>query len=212
MKARALVLCDDQWHPVETVRRGLGALNDSPVDFEFLEDGSKWSASLMKSFLLVIVAKANHICRTNQNPWLATATQGAFRNFVGAGGGLMLLHAGTCYQDLPEMRGVTGGAFLSHPAQCAVNIEPKPGHPLTRGVNAFAIKDEPYVMALDAADADVFLHSRSDYGVQPAGWTRTEGDGRVCGLTPGHNLEVWLQPEYQKLLLNALGWTAKLIS
>jgi type 1 glutamine amidotransferase len=46
--------------------------------------------------------------------------------------------------------------------------------------------------------------------VQPAGWTRAEGAGRVCVLTPGHNLEVWLHPEFQKLLLNACRWTAKL--
>jgi uncharacterized protein len=212
MKARALVLCDDQWHPAQTVRRGLDALENPPVAFDFLEDGSKWAPAMMKSFPLVVVAKANHICATNQNPWLTTATQGAFRDFVRAGGGLLFLHAGTCYQDLPVMREVTGGAFLSHPEQCVVSIEPKTGHLLTHGVNSFSEKDEHYVMALDATDADVFLHSRSEHGVQPAGWTRTDGGGRVCVLTPGHNLNVWLQPEYQELLRNALSWTAKLIS
>jgi uncharacterized protein len=28
-------------------------------------------------------------------------------------------------------------------------------------------------------------------------------------LTPGHNLEVWLQPEYQTLLRNGLRWCAQ---
>jgi hypothetical protein len=29
-------------------------------------------------------------------------------------------------------------------------------------------------------------------------------------LTPGHNLEVWLHPDFQKLLHNGLTWLAKL--
>ena len=47
------------------------------------------------------------------------------------------------------------------------------------------------------------------YGTQPGGWTRTEGAGQVCMLTPGHNAEVWLHPSYQVLLGNALRWCAE---
>lgn len=210
MKPSALVLCDDQWHPAETVRRGLCALNHSPVEFEFLTDGNKWTPALLKNFPLVVVAKANHNCATNQNPWLTTETQSTFREFVTAGGGLLLLHAGTCYKDIPVMRSVTGGAFLSHPEQCSVTVEPKNGHALTAGMDAFTEIDEHYFMMLDTTDADVFLHSRSAHGIQPAGWTRTEAAGRICALTPGHNLAVWLNPQFQNLLVNALVWTTKL--
>lgn len=165
---------------------------------------------MLENFPLVVVAKANQINADNSQPWLTTVSSGSFRELVRAGGGLVLLHAGTCYRDLPEMRGVTGGAFLSHPDQCVVTVEPKLGHALTRGVDSFSEADEHYFMALDAADADVFLHARSAHGVQPAGWTRVEGDGRVCALTPGHRAEVWRQPAFQQLLLNAFRWTAKL--
>ena len=206
---RTLVLCDDAWHPAAGVQRGLKALADSRFDFEFVTDGSQWSAALMVKFPLMVVAKANHLCAGDSTPWLTMENQRSFRDFVQNGGGLFLIHAGTCYQDLPEMRGVTGGAFLRHPEQCEVNVEPKAGHPLTAGVKQFSVHDEHYFMALDAVDADVFLHTRSAHGVQPAGWTRTEGNGRVCALTPGHNVEVWLHPEFQKLLRNGLQWLAK---
>jgi type 1 glutamine amidotransferase len=208
MKTRALVLCDDQWHPAETVRRGLGALKNPPVDFQFLDDGSRWSPELMKNFPVVIVAKANHVSATDQTPWLTEQRQGAFRNFVRHGGGLLLLHAGVCYKELPEMRRVTGGAFLSHPEQCSVVIQPVAGHPLSAGVDVFVKKDEHYQVAQDDLSADVFLLTLSANGIHPAGWTRAEGSGRVCALTPGHNLEVWLDPNFQKLLGNALHWTA----
>jgi type 1 glutamine amidotransferase len=207
---RTLVLCDDAWHPAETVRRGLGALADARFVFEFVAHCEKWSPALMDKFSVVVVAKGNHLCAADQRPWLTTETQSAFPKFVRRGGGLLLVHGGVCYKDLPEMRGVTGGAFLRHPDQCPVKMEPKADHLLTTGVNPFTEKDEHYFMELDATDADVFLHSRSEHDLQPAGWTRSEGNGRVCVLTPGHNLEVWLHPDFQKLLRNGLNWVAKL--
>jgi type 1 glutamine amidotransferase len=206
---RALVLCDDQWHPAADVRRGLDALAESSFDFEFAVSGSGWFAEQLRHFPLVVVAKANHVSATDQRPWLTPENQGAFCDFVRRGGGLFLIHGGTCYKDLPEMRAVIGGAFLSHPDQGPVTVEPKAGQTLTTGVNSFIVQDEHYLMAVDAGDADVFLHTRSRHGVQPAGWTRPEGLGRVGVLTPGHNLEVWLHPGFQKLLQNGLNWVAK---
>ena len=53
---------------------------------------------------------------------------------------------------------------------------------------------------------DLFLHTTSQHGTEPAGWTRTHGKGRMCVLTTGHNPEVWQQPSYQSLLRNCLAW------
>ena len=210
MKLSVLILCDDAWHPAAVVQRGFEGLASLHFAFEFIKDGSQWSSELTNKFSVIVVAKANHLCATNQNPWLTTQTQSAFREFVHNGGGLFLIHAGTCYKDLPEMCGLAGGAFMSHPDQCPVTVIPKVGHPVTIGVNAFTEYDEHYFMAINDSKSDVFMHSSSSHGVQPAGWTRTEGNGRVCVLTPGHNVEVWLHPEFQKLLGNGLAWVAKL--
>ena len=210
MKLRTLVLCGDAWHPAADVQRGLSALADARFEFEFVPQDKKWSPSLLDDFPLAMIAKVNHLCASDQRPWLTAKTQSSFCDFVRRGGGLFLIHGGTCYKEFPEMRAIIGGAFLSHPEQCPVTIEPKLGHRLTTSINAFSEKDEHYMMAVDAADADVFLYSRSEHGEQPAGWIRTEGKGRVCALTPGHNPEMWLHPEYQKLLRNGLAWLAKL--
>ena len=210
MKVRAQVLCDDAWHPVEVVQRGLQPLADGGVEFEFVSNAAKWSSSSLNGFPVVIVAKGNHVSSNDQRPWLTLENQSTLRNFVRQGGGLFVIHGGTCYRDLPEMRGVTGGAFLHHSDQCLVTLKPKPRHALTRGVEAFTEMDEHYQMVLDDAHADVFLRSRSQYGEQPSGWTRSESDGRVCVLTPGHNPEVWRNVSFQTLLRNGLRWLAKL--
>ena len=104
----------------------------------------------------------------------------------------------------------SGGAFVSHPPECEVIFEPRASHALTHGVRDFAASDEHYIVAFEGSEADVLLYSRSEHGVQPAGWTRTVENGRVGVLTPGHSLEVWLHPEFQKILSNVLRWTAKL--
>jgi type 1 glutamine amidotransferase len=76
-------------------------------------------------------------------------------------------------------------------------------------MKAFTTQDEHYFVRMEDRRAEVFLQSISTHGVQPAGWARTEGEGRVCILTPGHNVEFWRHSEFQNLLLNALRWTAK---
>jgi type 1 glutamine amidotransferase len=207
---RTLVLCDDTWHPAAVVRRGLAAFSDDGFAFEFLEDGSKWSAAMMGDFSLVVLAKANITSSIAAQPWLAADSQEAFPNFVRRGNGLVVVHAGTCrYESAPATCELIGGRFLHHPEQCAVTVSPTPGRALTVGVSPFTLRDEHYFIAMSDPSAKVFLHSRSEHGEQPAGWTRSHGEGRVCVLTPGHNQEVWLYPSFQKLLSNALKWAAK---
>lgn len=210
MKTRVLVICGDLWHPAETVRRGLFPLRARGFDFEFLEDGEKWSAEMLLDFSLVILAKANMISATDNRAWLTPDSETAFQSYLSRDNGLLIIHGGTSrYGELPVMRSVMGGAFLSHPPECAVTLEPKLSHELSRGMENFTVRDEHYVMAFEGGEADIFLHSRSEHGVQPAGWTRTVQGGRVCVLTPGHNLETWLHPEFQEILSNALRWTAR---
>ena len=203
-----LVLCADAWHPEEMIRQGLTALEAPGFAFEFVTQGDRWSEAMMESFRLVVVAKANHVSAADRRPWLTAETQSAFRQFVRNGGGLVALHGGVCYQELPDMRGVTGGAFLRHPDQCPVTVVPQTGHPLTHGVRTFTVLDEHYCIELDMPDTEVFLRSSSAHGIQPAGWLRREGTGRVLALTPGHHAGVWGQPDFQTLLRNGLAWAA----
>jgi uncharacterized protein len=107
------------------------------------------------------------------------------------------------------VRALFGGLFDKHPPQCPVTVVPTEGHPLAAGSQPFTHQDEHYFMEMADPNVDVFLKSVSEHGEQPAGWTRLEGQGRVCVLTPGHNLDVWLDPSYQTLIRNAIDWCTK---
>lgn len=204
---RVLVLCGDPWHPAEVVRRGLAALIEPRFEFEFVTDGGQWSPGMLTDCDLVIVAKSNQRHATDLNAWLTPNDQWEIRRFVQRGGGLFVIHGGTAgYEDLLLMRETTGGVLSRHRDQCPVTVQPVCRHALTEGVTAFTATDEHYFIVLDDLRAEVFLRTHSRHGMQPAGWTRREGAGRVCVLTPGHNDEVWLHPEFQRLLRNGMNW------
>ena len=206
---QTLVLCDDYWHPARVPREGLNLLNRQGFDFDWIEDARDWSAEKMAVYPLVILTKSNNVSSSDQSAWMTEEAQSAFVDYVRQGNGLLAIHSGTAgYQETPLLRSLLGGVFTHHPEQCEVTVQPESNHPLTTGVDPFTLKDEHYFMAMDDSRADIFLKTCSEHGEQPAGWRRMEGAGRVAVLTSGHNLEVWLHPSYQRMILNALRWCA----
>ena len=208
---RVLVICDDPWHPAGTIRRGLDALGECGLHFDYLQDEAAALREKLLKCSVVVFARTNTISSTDLRPWLTPDLASELREYLQRGNGLVAIHGGTSrYEQISGMTEVIGGALRHHPEPCAVTIEPVAGYPVAKGVTPFVVHDEHYWMTMSASPLEVFLHSRSRHGVQPAGWTRAEGAGRVCVLTPGHYPEVWLHSQFQKLLLNALSWTARL--
>ena len=204
---RTLVFCDDSAHPASLTRDGLAALGQPDLQFDWVEDPTGWSTDSLNQYPLVIFSKANNCSRADHEPWASEETGQAFVDFVGAGNGLLVLHSGTAlYDNTPSFCSLMGGIFTGHPPQCPVTVAPTADHPMTAGSEPFTLKDEHYMMEMNDPNVDLFLYTESEHGRQPAGWTRTEGEGRVCVLTPGHNLEVWRHPSYQSLLRNSLAW------
>lgn len=209
---KILVLCGDAWHAPEIARTGLSALAGAGFSFDWVEDAREWVPADMAAYPLVILAKSNNVSVTDKASWMTDTIQSAFSEYVQHGNGLLAIHSGTAeYEQKAVLRGLLGGAFLHHPEQCLVTIEPVMDHMLCAGAAPFTLKDEHYFMALDDPQVDVFLTTRSESGEQPGGWRREVGKGRVAVLTPGHNIEVWQHPSYQAVLANCLHWCGKLL-
>jgi type 1 glutamine amidotransferase len=206
-----LVLCDDYWHPARVPREGLGALKTGDFTFDWIENAAEWSAEQIVNYPVVILTKSNNVSAADQSGWVTEAIQAAFVEYVQQGNGLLAIHSGMAgWGQMPALRGLLGGVFDQHPPQCPVTVEPQAGHALTAGCQAFTLQDEHYFMALDDTQADVFLTTKSEHGTQPGGWLRRQGAGRVAVLTPGHNVDVWLHPSFQALLMNTLRWCGKI--
>jgi type 1 glutamine amidotransferase len=209
---KVLVFCDDYWHPARVPRQGLGISPKSEFTFDWIENTRDWSPESLMAYPLVILTKSNNVSATDPTGWMMDTVQAALAAYVRKGNGLLAIHSGTAgYDQMPLLRNLLGGIFHHHPEQCPVTVNPHMEHPLSAGSAPFTLKDEHYFMEMDDPQADVFMTTSSEHGEQPGGWRRTEGQGRVAVLTPGHNLEVWLRPSFQALLLNAAHWCSKLI-
>ena len=130
----------------------------------------------------------------------------ALVEWVRSGGGLAAVHSATTIRESNrKLIRLVGGRFLSHPPRLSFTVYPlsRP-HPVTDGVGAFSIVDELYTQ--EVGEVDVHMAAVSDDVMHPMVWTRTEGDGRVVHLAPGHDREVWHHPSYQRLLRQSIAW------
>jgi hypothetical protein len=207
---KLLVCCDDEHHPGGVVRSAFGPL---ALAQGWHVDGREGEPlpepEALARFDVVVLARSNLSSALGPEGWLGPS-DASLRDRVRAGGGLLVVHSGLAgHAAASATRALSGGAFLSHPPACDIVIEARAGHALTQDVpSRFTVFDEHYAVSVDDPLADVFLTTRSSHGLQPAGWTRREGRGRVCALTPGHFAEVWLHPGFQRLLVNAVHWLA----
>ena len=88
-------------------------------------------------------------------------------------------------------------------------------HPITRGVKPFRVEEEFYYR-IRFRENDPRLKpvvttrppkEAQDYAV---GWAvEREDGGRGFGFTGGHFYKNWWSPDFRKLVLNAIAWTAK---
>jgi hypothetical protein len=160
---------------------------------------------------------------------------------MGRGVGLACLHYAV---EVPK--GAPGNDFLdwiggyyesgySTNPHWTAHVESLPGHPITRGVKPFAVRDEWYfnirfrsgmkgVTPIVVAKPDD--ETRKGFSSSPRGpyahivaakgreevlaWAVERPDGgRGFGFTGAHAHKNWGDPNFRKLVLNAILWTAK---
>ena len=164
----------------------------------------------LSGYQIAIIAKDMHTSKSNQESWLTEDIIKQFEDYADNKNGLIFLHAGAVLCKHSQIiKNIAGCSFDNHPEQCTVDHVITAAHPIADGVSDFSEKDEHYFIDFTATDADIFLESRSAHGIQPAGYTRINNNGgRICVLTPGHNLSVFQNEEYKKIIKNAVNWCA----
>jgi len=210
---KALVICHDYWHSGDIVEKGLS----------FLQRNHEWEFTVLKEMENIDLQTVNFsdyqgifVCKDNRNSpedegqWLDDLIAKKFVSYVNEGGCLMVLHAGcVACKSSPIFKDLVGCEFIAHPDQCAVDYLPVTNETITEGVSAFTVHDEHYEIAIHATDIHLFLNGQSVHFTQPAGYWREVGHGKVIVMTPGHNLPVWENKTYQKLIVNALDFGRK---
>jgi type 1 glutamine amidotransferase len=223
---RVLLFCDDHYHPGEVPTKGMAPLREKGFDIDVICDTTDFDPADIFTYDVVVMSKCDHITQANNDSWKTPAVQAALVEFVEKGGGLLVTHNGTVrgtMADTSVLDRLAGCYFAFHPNRSPITVGPLKPHPITNGVEIFCEVDEHYHLEILADYIDILAAS---YGaavgdaakyesepymnypayIAPSCYVRTQGKGRVCVLTPGHTLEVWLNPSFQKMLENALHW------
>lgn len=223
---RVLIICDDYWHPGQVPIDGVVPLKEQGFQFDIISDAKDFAPDMLSDYPVVLLSKCDEVSRQDKSSWLTDAIQQAFVDYVENGGGLLAIHTATVPGEHTEkLQKLLGCRFMYHPSSCPVTVQPVKPHPVTEGVGMFCETDEHYRLELLTDDADILIASysppqgdESKYEedpyhnsmawIGPAGYVRSQGKGKICVLTPGHFLPVWLHPDFQRTIKNALHWCA----
>ncbi len=145
---------------------------------------------------------------------LAEDEQAALTRSVGDGKGFVAIHCGASRPETwHEFHDVTGGGWIggvsSHPpyGKFTVNVKDA-GHPCAREIADFVTDDELYTNLGWKPGNEVFLSAELDGVEHPMAWTRRFGKGKVFTTMLGHDGLSFQTPEFQRLILNAVGWVS----
>ena len=132
-------------------------------------------------------------------------------------GVVVMHHALVSYPDWPEYTRIIGGHYrqadekmgkagYQHDVDFSVLITAK-DHPVVAGLKDFKIHDEIYWGFTVASDAIPLITTDHPKSGKPLGWTRSEKKSRLVYLQLGHDQSAFNDPNYRKLLSQAIQWT-----
>lgn len=136
--------------------------------------------------------------------------QGLF-DYVKGGGGFVGVHAAAdCFRGNRAFTDMLGGEFLHHPEHHEFKVEiAQKEHYITTRVPDFSVYDEMYhLQSFDPARVTVLAQTMWQGKQHALAYARAYGAGRVAYLANGHYEQVWRHPEFSKLLLRAVAWSA----
>ncbi len=142
--------------------------------------------------------------------------------FLESGKGLVVLHhALGSYQDWPDYKKIVGGKFYTadreedgekhsvsgytHDVKVRVNF-PDRKHPIVQGLSAFDIMDEVYNKYFVSPDVKPLLTVDHPLSDKVIGWTHLCGKAPVAYILLGHGASAFKDPDYRKLVSNAIAW------
>ncbi|CAM3153707.1 ThuA domain-containing protein [Paenibacillus lupini] len=220
---KLLAVIGDYYHPETDIADGLEQslaswLNSGKVSLTYTTV-DRLAKALQDKPDAVILFKDDKINPADERPihWLDADTEQAMLQYVYEGGGWLSWHSGLAsYPEDGAYISMTRGYFKYHPDQKLVRFTAAPSA-TADGSEHFAIdpaisfesKEEHYFVHCEEASTNVFMRTSSEDGESIGGWSHPYGKGRVCCLTPAHNLHTLILPEMKQLLEACVRWCAR---
>jgi type 1 glutamine amidotransferase len=158
-------------------------------------------------------------------PEIGEEAKADFVNLLKQGKGLVALHHSIAdYPNWDEYSRIIGAKYylqkqvvngvekpvsiFQHGVRFTVRIA-DPKHPVTRGLKDFEILDETYGKFEVAPKVKPLLTTDTPTSGPIIGWVRNYGKARVVYLQLGHDHTAYEDPNYRRLVAQAIRWAAK---
>ena len=166
-----------------------------------------------------VLSNFNTFGEKNPAPVWNAEVRTAFVNYIRAGHGFVVVHAGSAgFYDWPEFQqlaGATWGQGTSHGKMHTNEIQLSPlPHPVTAGLTNFTTFDEFWQNAQLAPGAQVLatVTPKKEFGgtgkPEPIAFATTLGAGRGYTLLLGHNAQAMTSDGFKTLLQRGTEWAA----
>jgi len=142
------------------------------------------------------------------------------RDFVESDKGLVILHHAICdnnnwpwwYEEvvggryLPRPEGGMPASTFKHDERIRVKVVKN--HPVTDGLSDFVIQDETYKGTWISSKVQILLTTDNPTSDGPVAWLGLHPKARVVYIQLGHGSAAHRDPNYQRLVRNAIMWAA----
>lgn len=149
--------------------------------------------------------------------------QEAYINLLKKGKAMIFLHHSlVSYQYWPEFIKIVGGQYHTHPVvvkgdtlkanyehdlSMQIKVEDKQ-HPITKGIRDFEILDEAYGDVEILPTVKPLLSTNHPKSMRYVAWTNHYGNSDVTCIQLGHGPSCYTNPNYRKLIQQAIEWSA----
>jgi hypothetical protein len=115
-----------------------------------------------------------------------------------------------CYHHFPYVDDGKkyGPSTYKHDQEFTVRIL-DPAHPVTQGMQDFAMYDEVYINYKIHDYVTPLLATDHRESGEYIGWVHRHGNSRIVYLQPGHDHHAYENPHFRRLVRNAIGWVAR---
>ena len=144
--------------------------------------------------------------------------QASFLKLLEQGKGMVFIHHSlVAYQNWPEFENIIGGRYFTDTTQgnslstyheevnVSLSIADK-DHPVTRGIEDFQVFDEVYGNYRVLPGIQPLVSTNHPESTPLVGWANSYKNSRIIFIQPGHGPQIFADPNYRKMLQQAIRW------
>ena len=196
----------------------MAALREVGIESDIHEDFAAVEAGALGDFDMLTLNCVRWTCEqtpTWRDEWhfeLSSRARRELLEFFAGGKGMLALHGATiCFDDWPEYRKILGawwdwGHSGHAPLQDHTMHVTAASHPITRGLEDFAIRDELYTSPRICDSLAPLVDATWEDTRHPILWVRHYGGARICYNGMGHGPEAFEHPINRLLLQRGALW------